>query len=423
MSAQTDYSVQAEQCLIAGLLADNRSYFKVCGLLEPADFYVPNHRRIYSSIGKLLAKNEPADALTVAEDLDGDAGLAEIGEIAKGPGVPVNAVSYAKIVKDRARRRNTRLALHNALAALDKEPVENVIADTMSSLQNLAHSGQYDTSFSDALDEAQADAEAAMKRRSSGSVLGVSTTLPTLDRLTGGLHGRKMIVVGGRPGTYKSAFALQMALRAASQGTAVGIVSLEMGASELGSRAIAHELKINGHAFAAGDQQAVHAVKEQLKPEMHNWPIRIDDKSSYLGEIVARIVEWKYRYDIQIACVDHLQLVQHENSTNRFLELSEASRQFKLLAMRLNIPILVLSQLSRSVEKEKREPRLSDLRECGNIEQDADVVIFTHCEKIGEGPGEDQYQLILAKQRGGPARQVIDIVVNGERFFVGELGR
>ncbi len=87
--------------------------------------------------------------------------------------------------------------------------------------------------------------------------------------------------------------------------------------------------------------------------------------------------------------------------------------------MRLNIPILVLSQLSRNVERERREPRLSDLRECGNIEQDADVVIFTHCE-VGEGPDEDQYQLILAKQRGGPARRVIDIVVNGERFFVGE---
>ena len=153
---------------------------------------------------------------------------------------------------------------------------------------------------------------------------------------------------------------------------------------------------------------------------MRGWPIRLDDKSTRLGEIVARIVEWKYRYDIQIACVDYMQLVQHEKSVNRFLELSEASRQFKLLAMRLNMPILVLSQLSRSVEKEKREPRLSDLRECGNIEQDADVVIFMHCD-VGNGPDGDQYRLILAKQRGGPARQVIDMVVNGEQFFVGEL--
>ncbi len=422
MSAQTDYSAEAEQCLLAALFADNRAYFQVCGLLEPADFSGQKHKRIYSSIGKLLAKNIPADLLTVADDLEGDVSLADVGAIAKGPGVPANAVAYAQAVKKYAKQRNARLTFRNALAALDKEPIETVITGAMSSLQNLAHSGQYDTPFSEALDAAQADAEAAMKRRSSGEVLGVSTTLPTLDRLTGGLHGGKMIVVGGRPGTYKSAFTWQMILRAASQGTAVGIVSLEMGASELGSRAIAHELKINGHAFAAGDQQAVHAVKEQLKPEIRDWPIRIDDKSSYLGEIVARIVEWKYRYDIQIACVDHLQLVQHENSTNRFLELSEASRQFKLLAMRLNIPILVLSQLSRSVEKEKREPRLSDLRECGNIEQDADIVIFTHCD-VGNEPSEDQYQLILAKQRGGPARQMIDIIVNGERFLVGEQAR
>ncbi len=127
-----------------------------------------------------------------------------------------------------------------------------------------------------------------------------------------------MIVLGGRPAVYKSALAWQMLLRAASQGTAVGIISLEMGASEFASRAIAHELKINGHAFVSGDREIVRTVQEQLKPEMCKWPIRLDDKSTRLGGIVARIVEWKYRYDIQIACVDHLQLVQHEKSANRF---------------------------------------------------------------------------------------------------------
>jgi replicative DNA helicase len=290
----------------------------------------------------------------------------------------------------------------------------------MSSLQNLAHSGQQDTPFGAALEAAQADAEAAMKRRSSGAILGVSTTLPTLDRLTGGLHGPKLVVLGGRPATYKSALAWQILLKAASQGIAVGMVSLEMGASELGSRALARELKINGHAFASGDRQVIDVVREQFNPEMRDWPIRIDDRSTRLGEIVARIVEWKYRYDIQIACVDHLQLVQHEKATSRFLELSEASRQFKLLAMRLNIPIIVLSQLSRSVEREGREPRLSDLRECGNIEQDADVVLFTH--RIGEGgPEDDEYQVILVKQRGGPARQAINVFVNGKLFMIGEV--
>ena len=124
-----------------------------------------------------------------------------------------------------------------------------------------------------------------MRRRSSGEVLGVSTTLPTLNRLTGGLHGPKMIVLGGRPATYKSAIAWQIFLRAASQGTAVGMISLEMGASELASRAIAHELKINGHAFVSGDRQAVHDVQERLNAEMRGWPIRIDDKSTRLGEI------------------------------------------------------------------------------------------------------------------------------------------
>jgi replicative DNA helicase len=228
-----------------------------------------------------------------------------------------------------------------------------------------------------------------------------------------------MVVLGGRPGTYKSAIAWQILLRAASRGTPVGIVSLEMNHAELASRALAHELKINGHAFVSGDRRVVEEVQRRQNPDMRQWPIRIDSRSTKLGEIIARIIEWKYRYDIQLACLDHIQLVAHEKSQNRFLELSEVSRQMKLLAMRLDIPILVLSQLSREVEKENRQPRDSDLRECGNLEQDADIIIFTHCKK-GKGIEEDNHEMILSKQRGGAARQVIDLVVNGEYFLVGE---
>lgn len=156
-----------------------------------------------------------------------------------------------------------------------------------------------------------------------------------------------------------------------------------------------------------------------MNDDLRSWPIRIDDKSQRLAEIIARIIEWKHRFDIQIACIDHLQLIHHDKSSNRFLELSEASRQIKLLAMRLGIPILVLSQLSREVEREKRRPVLSDLRECGNVEQDADIVMFLHCEKTND-QANDIHELILAKQRAGAARQVIDLSVNGEHFFIGE---
>jgi replicative DNA helicase len=279
--------------------------------------------------------------------------------------------------------------------------------------------GYPDKSFAIALDEAVKSANEACKRRSAGTIAGLSTTFPTLDKLTGGLHGPKMVVLGGRPGTYKSAIAWQILLRAAKRGLPVGMISLEMGAAELGVRALASELKFSGHAFASGDRQTLADYHTKMRPELRDWPIRIDDHSTYLSEIVSRIIEWKFRFDIQIACIDHLQLIHHQKAANRFQELSEVSRQMKLLAMRLGIPIVLLSQLSREVERDNREPRLSDLRECGNIEQDADIVIFTRCIP-GQGQGEDEYELILAKQRQGAARRVISLAINGEHYFVGE---
>ncbi len=414
-----DFNRDAEQGLLTCILRDNSSYFKVIGLIRAADFNFHFHRQMFAAIAKLLSKNTPADMLTVAEELEGDLTFTEVAASFSSHGAPANAIAYARIIAEHSQKRQMRLTLQNALATLDDQPVDQSVTAAMTSLQNLAQSGTEDTSFTKAVDMALEDAETAMARRSSGEVLGCSTTFPTLDRLTGGLHGPKMIVLGGRPGTYKSAIAWQILMRAAAEGVPVGMISLEMGASELASRAVAHELKINGHDFVSGWHVAVTQARERMYPGMKGWPIRIDDKSTRLGQIVARIIEWKYRYDIQIACVDHIQLVHHEKAQNRFQELGEVSRQMKLLAMRLNIPILVLSQLSRDVEKDHRRPVMSDMRECGNIEQDADIILFTHCDK-GKGIEADRYELILSKQRGGAARQVIDIVVNGEHFFVGE---
>lgn len=419
---QVDDTVAAEQSVLGALMLDSRAYWKIAGRINAEDFHRREHRAIFTAAERVIRAGSDADVVTIEQELEGkvqNVDFAYLASLANNTPSAANVQAYAQIVRDLANLRRARITLQNGLSQLQDSPLDDVVTAVMTSLQNLSHAGCEDVTFAAALDAAQADAEAAAQRRQDGSILGISTTLPRLNGWTGGLHGPRMVVLGGRPGTYKSALAWQILMRAASKGKPVGIISLEMGASELASRAIAHELKVNGHDFASGYPPTVREARAKMTDAMREWPIRIDDRSHRMGEIIARIVEWKYRYDIQLACVDYLQLIHHDKATNRFLELSEISRQFKLLAMRLGIPMLVLAQLSREVEKEKRRPQLSDIRECGNIEQDADMVMFMHLEK-GTDRFQDAHELILAKQRGGPAREVMDLVVNGEHYFIGE---
>lgn len=426
MSAQLDsVNVDAEQCVLGALLLHNAAFFRVFGLIQPQDFYRREHRLIYTAISEIVQNGSEADVVTVAEylqrggELEAVGGLSYIGTLANSTPSWQNVQSYAQIVKDRSVARQLRLSLSNAMESLQDQDPEDVITATMVALQNLMQNGTKEESFADAIDYAIRDAKEAHKRRASGSVVGVSTTMPTLDKMTGGFHGPRLIVLGGRPGTFKSALAWQIAIRAAAKGKPAGIVSLEMNASELGNRALANQLQLNGHALATGHLDEIG--KAEALDGMATWPVYIDTKSSRLGQIVARIIEWRYKHKIEIAIVDHVQLVHHDKARNRFEELSEVSRQMKLLAMRLDMPILVLSQLSREVEKENRRPRDSDLRECGNLEQDADIILFTHRDK-GVGQNNDAYELILSKQRGGAARQIIDLWVSGEQFRLGERG-
>lgn len=420
IAVQLESAAHAEYALASAVLADNATYFRVIASVNADDFTVPGCRKIFCAVGKLLARNEPADALTVAAELDGEIPFHEVGKIASSPGVPINAEHYARLIKQQSRKRNLRLILRNAQAMADSgDDVGDTVTAVMSSLLNLSGGSAKDVCFAEALDAGMASAERALALRDQGQTLGVSTTLPTLNRYTGGFHGGKLIVLGGRPGTFKSALAWQILLNAARNGLPAGMISLEMNADELGQRAIALVHKINGHALASGCRDEVHAAGASISNEMRGWPLHIDSTSCTLSEIIARIVEWRHRHDVKIVCVDHLQLMRHGKSLKRFEELSEITRQLKALSLRLNMPILLLSQLSRDVEKDRRRPVMSDLRECGNIEQDADIVLFLYC-RMGEGQQKDAFELILAKQRGGSAREIIDLAMHGEHFHVGE---
>lgn len=319
------------------------------------------------------------------------------------------------MVKEAARRRHVTLALKNALEQLSGDhPTVEVVQAVMTSMEQ--DQGNTTRPFPELVADTLEHAEKTRRLRATNAVNGVSTTLPILNQLTGGFHGPKLIVIGGRPGTYKTAYALQVATRAGCAGTPVGFISLEMGFRELVTRQIANKLKVDGSELEHGDKKAL-AVAQAARE--WTWPVHIEDKLHSWPDIVARIIGWKYQHDIQLAVIDYLQIIHVPGKASRFEKLGEISRGAKLLAKRLGIPIMLLAQISRDVERDNRRPLLSDIRECGNVEQDADIVLFTHCQRQKDRP--DQYEMILAKQRNGRARQRIRLQVNGAHYLIGEL--
>lgn len=405
-------SANAEASVIGALLLDPQALYRIDDPLRAADFQQPANRKAYATICRMLKAGEPVDFVTLSESGGGD--LSYLGALAKDTPGSHNISSYAAIVKAAARRSRLELSLKNGLTQLqDGEPVEDIRQAVMTAIEgDTQPAGR---SFADVVTDALTGAAQAGQLRQSGAVIGVSTGLPILNHLTGGFHGPKLIVLGGRPGTFKTAYALQVASRAAANGQPVGFVSLEMGAEELATRAVANALLLNGADLSHGEADALKAAQAAS----WDWPLHIEDKLYRWPDIAARIIGWKHRHDIALAVIDYLQIIQLPGKGSRFEKLGEVSREAKLLAKRLGIPILLLAQISREVEKEKRRPVLSDIRECGNVEQDADMVLFTHRHQPKDKP--EQYELILAKQRNGPARKIIRLKIDGASYLIGEV--
>ena len=408
-----DHSYEAEQALIGALLINNRSAYRI-GTLDAEDFFSPDNRRIYEyTIGKIF-DGKSVDVITILEsDLPKD----YVGQIIKNTPGSSNAGAYADIIRKKAHRRRVTYALHNAIQELESgDEIEGIADKVMLALVTASKEGS--TTFAEAIDQGIKHITDAAKAKKSGQMRGAPTTLPRLTDIMGSYYGSRLYVLGGRPGTFKTAYALQVLLRAARQGMPVGMISLEMPAWELSHRALANEYRIDSRHLASGDQQAGMELKNNFDPAFKQLPIHIDDKSHNLGDIRSRIMEWRHREHVEFIVIDHIQLIRTNHKT-RFEELAEISRTLKLLTMEIGIPIMVLSQLSRDVEKQKRMPVLSDLRECGNLEQDADAVIFTTVN-MQAGHGKEQYQLVLAKNRGGPARKIIDLVIEPRFNIIGE---
>lgn len=410
----TLYSMKAEQALLGALLINPEAYHEVADGLAGEDFYIHRHRFIWQAITRLVEGRQPLDFLTLGEELESMGRLAEIGgpayltALINGTPNSLHAQAYANIIAEHAVRRRLLEAAHTiAQAAFQEEgSLEAVIETAEKSVFQASQGGLNYTlqRFGDLVAKAY-DRTEHLSHRNGFS--GIPSGFSELDRLTEGFQPSDLIVLAGRPGMGKTGFALGVAYRAASQdGKHVAIFSLEMNSAQLIYRLLTQELDIDTQCLRASRLTKAEWVKFRAAKEgFSKLPIYLDDSPALTpAQLRSRCRRLHREVRLDLVVVDYLQLMAGgERFENRVLEVGHISRQLKLLARELNIPILAAAQLSRAVEqRQDKRPVLADLRESGNIEQDADLVMFLYRSNIYTETDRSAAELILAKQRSGP---------------------
>ena len=411
----------AEQSVLGGMLLSKDAIADVVESLRASDFYKPAHETIYEAILSLYGHGSPADAITVADELKKRGELTRVGGasyihtlIASVP-TAANAQYYAEIVKEHAIMRRlieagTKIA---QLGYANETEVDTLVDQAQAEIYAVTEGNSKEdyVSFSEALEETINEIDANSNRPD--GVYGVPTDFIEFDELTGGLHGGQMIVIAARPGVGKSTLALDIA-RSASihhQMTTV-FFSLEMSRTELAMRILSAEGKISMGRLKKGDLDTEGWTNlATLQGRIDSAPLFIDDSPNMtLMEIRAKCRRLKQRNDLKLVVLDYLQLMSSGKKVeSRQQEVSEFSRSLKLLAKELDVPVIALSQLNRgSEQRTDKRPMVSDLRESGSIEQDADMVILLHREDMYNPDSErvGEADMIIAKHRGGPTRTI-----------------
>ncbi|WP_426753633.1 replicative DNA helicase [Myxococcus sp. Y35] len=426
----------AERAVLGAVLADNTLIAAVGEVVHPDDFSSPAHAQIFEAMLKLDGQSKQVDHLTLAEELKVLGHLVSVG----GPAylmrldqvVPIaaNAVQYAQIVKDQAIRRrlaNVGREIQD-LASQETGELEVLLDEAERKVFLLAEKKREgDLRPVSELMEHTLDLLDKMKAASTG-ITGLSTGYIDLDNQLTGLHAGELIILAARPGIGKTSFAMNIAVHAAlKENKAVGIFSLEMPADQLLMRLLASTARVDMKKLRGGRLSPHDEEKfQEMAGALYNAPIYIDDSGGLSPfDLRAKARRVKQRDPrLSLIIIDYLQLMHQKGKVeSRQLEVAEISRALKQLAKELEVPIIALSQLSRKVEDRKGgKPMLSDLRESGSIEQDADVVMFIHREETEAGPDGQPAQptstvipveLIVAKQRNGPIGS-IDLVFLGE---------
>ncbi len=418
------HSLEAEQSVLGGLMLDNTAWDTVADAVSANDFYRRDHRLIFAAVGELAERGEPSDAVTVAElldrkgELDEAGGLAYLGQLTRETPSAANIRAYASIVRERAMLRELiRIGGEIASSAYlpEGQSASELVDRAERKVFEIAEQGKRrGAGFQplkrilgrtiDRLDELQ---------KNQGDVTGLSTGFKDFDAMTAGLQPGDLVIVAGRPSMGKTSFAMNIAEHAAMGiGASVAIFSMEMSAEQLSFRMISSLGRVNQSNLRRGrfsdeDWSRINSAVSVMSKSR----VFIDDTPALNPtELRARARRLKREHGLDLIVVDYLQLMQVQGTAeNRATEISEISRSLKALARELELPVITLSQLNRSVEQRTdKRPVMSDLRESGAIEQDADLIAFIFREEVYNKDSQRKgiADIIVAKQRNGPIGDV-----------------
>ena len=446
------HNIEAEQQLLGAILTKNEIYDRIAQVIDESHFYDPVHARIYEIAAAKIAKNQLASPVTLKAFLEDDEGLKELGGpayLARLAGAAISAFAardYAQMIYDLAIRRKLMdlgrdITAKAANVDVASEPKEQIV-EAEQALYKLGEAGQASQgfqSFLKAVTDAVNVANAAFERE--GGLAGVSTGLIDMDKKLGGLHRSDLLILAGRPSMGKTSLATNIAFNIAKcykkgltsdghegavDGGVVGFFSLEMSAEQLAARILSEAAEVPSEQIRRGDMTETEFRRfVEAAKALEACPLYIDDTPALpISQLAARARRLKREHGLDVLIVDYLQLVRPATAKDsRVNEVSEITQGLKAIAKELDIPVIALSQLSRQVEsREDKRPQLSDLRESGSIEQDADVVMFVFREeyyKEREKPGDHDLEamakwqeemerlhgraeVIIGKQRHGP---------------------
>lgn len=465
------HNIEAEQQLLGAILTNNDVYDRITALVKAEHFYDPVHQRIFEIAAARIQKNALASPVTLKAFLEDDAGLKELGGpayLVRLAGAAISAFAardYAQMIYDLAVRREL-IALGRDIAdragkvEVSSEPRDQ-ITDAEQRLYKLGEQGVAERGFQSFLRAVTAAvdvANAAYQR--GGGLSGIPTALIDLDKKLGGLHPSDLIILAGRPSMGKTSLATNIAFNVAKaykrgrkpdgsegavEGGVVGFFSLEMSAEQLAARILSEASEVPSEQIRRGDMQESEFRRfVEAAKALESCPLYIDDTPALpISQVAARARRLKRTHGLDVLMVDYLQLLKGTSKDNRVQEVSEITQGLKAIAKELNIPVIALSQLSRQVEsREDKRPQLSDLRESGSIEQDADVVMFVYRDeyyKEREKPGDHELEkmaawqqvmeqvhgkaeVIIGKQRHGPIGSV-ELSFEGRFTRFGNLAR